>query len=458
MTKNRLKLLIISAFLVIVVCCTQMQQPGNNSNNMTAGNVGTTPTPFPACPASGDWLNNPQSGPSEIALGTNAELCQFYQFSWQWFLAMMNTPTGGTTRNYQNQQQYPQFNPAINSCAAPTDAKPRLFVRVPKDDDNANDFVLPEDIKQAGGGAVIYDQNGNVVLYEVRFSRNECTLAETNPTAANFPAGTIELKISYRIVSQQEAPNYVSLNADINGDGTEELLGMVGFHLVISTPLHPEFIWATFEHKLNAPECQTTPDPNAKWSFTSAKCASALPNPANSDCAFNMASPPTPTPTPTSPTPGTTSGLPTGVPTQVCRVYHDGSKPGDHGYDMNVFDIDTLNTQMTNMLTPLSSGPLAVLKNYQLVGALWVNQSPNPAPAPSPPYASVLANQRGSIQLTNSTMETTHQMGFTPVAYTGTTNLLPAANCFACHGYDPTKGNVAQSHIYDKIFGQTKKN
>lgn len=457
MTKNRLKVLSILVFIMVGICCYKNQQSSYNSNNSNNTNVNTVATAFPPCPADSQWINNPQSGPSEVALGVNAQLCQFYQFSWQWFLAMMNTPSGSPTRNYQNQQQYPQWQLTGNSCDETNpNPKPTFFVRARKDDDNKDDFILPERVGQAGGGNIIYDQKGGVVLYEVRFSRNECTLAETNPTAANFPAGTIELKISYRLITPDEAPNYVTVNADINGDGKDDLLGMVGFHFVMSTPDHPEFIWATFEHKQNAPECQLPPAPNAPaWSFTSAQCAAELPNPVN--CKFN----PNPTPAP-SPTPTPAGGMPTptpfpltgGTPTQICRVYHDGSRPGDHGYDNNVFDIDTLNTQMTSMLTPLSAGPLAVLQNYQMIGALWVNQPLGTPGTPAPsPNSSDLVNQRGSIQLANSTMETTFQSQ----PYTGPGTLPPATNCFACHGYNPSVGNVVQSHIFDDIVAAKKK-
>ncbi len=440
MTKNKIKVLVISAFLVIVVCCTQTQQPGsnsNNTNNKNVSNVGTTPTPAP-CIALVDWVNNPQNAPVEIP-NNGTTLCDFHQFSWQWFLAMMSV--NGESRVFQNAQLYPLFlGKGKNSCGV-TDVKTSLFIRTRKDDDNQNDdFVLPEDIRQAGSDSVIYDQKGNIVFYEVRFSRSECT---QDPTQTQFADPiTTEMKVSYRVITEADKPNYVWINADINGDGrTEpnELLGMVGFHLVKSTKLHPEFVWATFEHKLNVPECQLPADPTKTWSFTSAQCASQLPNSVNQQqCSFNNPAAPSPTPV-----------LSGGTPTQICRVYHDGTNPGDNQSPANIFDIDSLNTQLvgpSGFITALpDSNPLAVLKNYMLVGALWVTNPANPAS---------LDNQRGSIQLANSTMETTFQ-GASP--YTGTGNLQPAANCFACHAYTPGS-NVALSHIFKDIKAQQKTN
>ncbi len=443
MTKNKLKVLIISAFLVIVVCCTQMQKPGDYSTNNTVvnnnnSNVSPAVTPSGDCPASADWVSNPQNAPAEIP-GGGQNLCQFHQFSWQWFLALMNA--AGDSRTFENQQNYPLFQAnGVNSCTATT-VKNRIFVRSLKDENGpVNDFILPERIGQAGGGATIYDQNGNVVYYEVRFSRDQCSLPAD---AKMFPAGTTEIKVSYRVITDADKPNYVWINADINGDGKiepNELLGMVGFHLVKSTALHPEFVWATFEHKLNVPECQAAADTSKDWSFTSETCAAQLPNSVDPKvCNFNSATPQT-----------VLSG---GTPTQICRVYHDSSKPGDNQYDSNVSDIDQLNAQLTGptgfISTLPATNPLAVLKNYMLVGALWESDITQPS--------SNLGNQRGSIQLANSTMETTFQQApnFTPMPYTGTSNLQPATNCFACHGYTPGN-NVAQSHIFSSIQGQTK--
>jgi hypothetical protein len=443
MNKNTVAMLIIALVIAAGGAYMLMKRPGPDGDKPVAtytpalSTAITSPTPPTVCNASATWVSNPNP-PTEIPLEAKAQICQFHQFSWQWFISLMSL--AGDNRVFQDEANYPLLQaPGVNSCTAPGSGN-RLFVRSRKDNDNPNDdFTLPEDIAQALDGATIYDQNGNVVFYEVRFSRNQCSLDQN--TAQMFPAGTTEIKVSYRVITAADKPNYVWINADINGDGTtgtEELLGMVGFHLVKSTNLHPEFIWATFEHKQNAPDCQATPAPNAiAWSFTSAACAGQLPNSVvPAACNFNMAASGT-----------TISG---GPPTQICRVYHDGSSPGDNQFSTNVANIDSLNEQLVGVngfITALpDSNPLAVLKNYMLVGALWEDDVKQPS--------SNLANQRGSIQLANTTMETTAQQApnFTPVAYTGTNNLQSATNCFACHNYTPGN-NVALSHTFPLIQG-----
>jgi hypothetical protein len=432
--KQKISLIVmgLGVMLVVLGCASAASTPTTE----TTTDDSTTPV-SDSCIASPDWVSNPEGAPDEVPMGENAHICQFHQFSWQWFIALLNDDGSGN-RVYENQQDYPLLLIDQNSCAA-TNVERQLFVRNGKNDNGSeDDFVLPERINQAGSESIIYDQNGNVVYYEVRFSRNECSL---DSTAMMFPAGTTELKVSWRVITEADKSNYVWINADINNDGTvgaDELLGMVGFHLVRSTELHPEFIWATFEHKQNAPNCQTTPTTTEGWSFARATCAGQLPNSVDpSACAFNK--PPTP------PTPAPLSG---GTPSEICQVYQDGSRPGDNQYDTNVAAIDQLNEELTGpngYITVLPvSNPLAVLQNYKLVGALWENDVTLPS--------SDLSNQRGSIQLANTTMETTEQQGFSELPYTGTSNLQPAANCFACHNYQPGN-NVALSHIFKEIFG-----
>lgn len=448
----------------MVVSCTQ--QTGNNSNNTninTAEIAGRTP---PACVASADWLSNPQNAPNEIPGET---ICSFHQFSWQTFLALMNQSKGAAERAFENEQDYPLLLAEGQNSCAENAVQNRVFVRNVKDDDGpGDDFILPERINQAAkeDQATIYDQNGNVVFYEVRFSRNECSMDPK--TAKMFPAGTTELKISYRGITEAEKSSYVWINPDVDEvvDGkpkrVKKLLGMVGFHLMKSTPKHPEFIWASFEHKLTAPECQTPSGANAPaWTFTSRPCAAQLPNSVDSKlCNFNLAD--------------THTALSGGKPTQICRVYHAGSRPGDLAFGENVASIDALNAQLTGpdgMLAKLSDSSLSVLQNYQLIGTLWLIDPNKSSQLPGQPTTDT-SNQVGSLQLANPTMETTFQQfevgsggAATPVGYTGNKDLRPAANCFFCHRYEAgtpktanspevPRNNVQTSHIFPSLFGK----
>src|SRR5205814_7417367 len=137
---------------------------------------------------------------------------------------------------------------------------------------------------------------------------------------------------------------------------------------------------------------------------------------------------PSPTPTP----PGK-PGL-VGTPSQVCRVYHDGTDSGSttngNNNDTNRFNIDTLNSQIAAFLSqpPFNSGSMAIWKNYTLVSGLWTNGGVD---------SSTPNEQRGSLEAANTTMETFFQQ--------------QGKNCFSCHGFKHTQP-LTVSHIISDLL------
>ena len=118
-------------------------------------------------------------------------------------------------------------------------------------------------------------------------------------------------------------------------------------------------------------------------------------------------------------------------PSGADRSRSSGSGSGGNDNAQNQFTIDTLNSQLvgpTGILTMLpSTNPMAVFANYFMGGAIWTKGGMN----------STDANQRGSLELANTTMETFVQ------------SAPPAANlnCFDCHNFD-TANPKAVSHIF----------
>ena len=420
----------VSLVVLVLLCvgffaCTQSDTNQPKPAASPATEVAqSTPTPPQPCPANASWITAPNppteiGGPNPPPVG-NETNCQFYQFAYQWFFAMTQpVGTSGerkfeTLNIYQPKQQ--------NQCATPkltgrANIAKALFVRTPKPKSNDFNSVVPEDIEQATGSP-LYDQNGNVVLYYVLYSPNEC-----EATAAGFKPNTIEIKSSWRILKSAD-PAYYTMTATVPGlPNNPVILGLVGFHLVINTQLHPEFVWATFEHVNNAPDCTNPqPTPTAGWSFLSNDCAACLKqNGVNgcSQCNFN--------------TPATTPPGITGPATQVCRVYHDGTDPGSttngNNNDTNRFNIDTLNSQIGGFLAQLpSDSPMAVWKNYFLAGGLWTNGGVGSGGTDV---------QRGSLEDANTTMETFFQQ--------------PNQNCFTCHAYNPAQP-LTVSHIVSDLL------
>lgn len=392
------------------------------------------------CAANANWVNDPYSPPTEIP-DDGSDFCDFYQFSWQWFIHLMapsqNDPS---IRVFEDTANYPIWQADGKDSCTSTETKPQFFVRMVKTSDNSTEPVIPERIGQAGGGATIYDKNGNIVFYSVQFNRSLCDATATG----DLPAGTTELKLAWRVISETEKANYVWLETDVvpeEGDPVPELLGLVGFHLVNSTTLHPEFVWASYEHKLNAPNCVDAQ--SADWSFTSAACVSCLQQPDSTcfaSCNYNAASP---------------AIALTGTASEICRVYPDGSAANDNKVDQNVQVVDELNEELVGANGIISLLPsdhaLAVLKNYFSIGAIWESDVSLPS--------SDADNLRGSLQLANPVMETVFQ-GSLSIA-TGKVANNPdgdATHCFVCHGYTPGKTAEPEpiSHIFNSILGSSQ--
>lgn len=418
---------------VMFAGCDRAESPASADTVLTA-----SADPASVCPASASWVSNPNP-PAEIP-GGGENFCQFYQFSWQWFLYLMSPSAADPNlRNFQVQADYPLLQVSGDSCSGAA-SKPVFFVRTVKDGADDTDFVIPERINQAGDQATIYDQNGNVVFYSIVFGRDLCTAPDTG----DLPDDTTEIKMAWSVIDEADKANYIWMEADVipEGEGESiipETLGLVGYHLVRGTAQHPELVWATFEHKNNVPDCLSPqPAPAAGWSFLSASCAACLSSP-NSDCFntcnYNAASPATSL---------------NGTPSELCRVFADGTAPGDNKGAENVADVDALNTQLVGsggiLSTLPASNPMAVLANYFNVGALWVSD-------PSQPASS--ANQRGSLQLANATMETTFQGTLSLDGTSIQASTSGVVNCFGCHNYTPGQtATTGLSHIFDDIVKQ----
>lgn len=374
-----------------------------------------------ACAASPLWVTQPNP-PGDVP--TNGTNCQFQQFSWQWFLKLVSPLQGSSSgeRVFEDNTQYPVLGvdpcPGVTSTVQLSQESRGLGVRIRKQEGPAPfPFILPEDIDQAGSNQPLFDQNGKVVYYNAQYTPNECGITQGIDTG--FPANITELKLSWRQITPAEASRYYTIQATIqSSSGSQQvLLGLVGFHIVKNTPNHPEFIWASFEHKDNAPDCDATePPPPGGWSFASAQCAACLNTPYDGNCPVLL--------------------------TDTCKfnLYQDGQNgknpnicraiPNGGGSLENQTNIVSLNAQLTSILSSLPPGnPMSVFRNYFLTGTLWIK---NPKSNPGPWI------QDGSTSLLNTTMESYDQLGGPNDA---------ANNCFSCHNFNGTENTTAISHI-----------
>jgi hypothetical protein len=297
--------------------------------------------------------------------------------------------------------------------------------------------------------AVIYCPESKQVIVDCT-GKTKCTDTGV-PTCATdvfpsplptLPTGAVELKLAWQVLETCNlpdsptpctpddpstfitAPGEVAPYSPTVPGPTAVTLGLVGMHILHKTPNHPDWVWTTFEHRQNDPDCASldagdwlfygedeklnmfcTPCPidyKTVWpSYVQAveKQLTASPPQAVVDgdgnllcsanpAAFNLASPPFYDP-------GTGSGQCAGdpIPTQVCRSSTIPTDVQDlNGYVKGVLDTDQ-----------------PVLANYQLVGALYLDSSC---------AANASCRAEGDTNLSNTTMET----------------YLQQINCLVCHG------------------------
>lgn len=378
------------------------------------------------------WKSAYSSVPSNIAdnpvTGEN-EFCEFYQFAQDWFLYLISPSSTSGLANWEDPKQYPLLETGnANSCDA-EHATQALHIRTAKTDDATAAPVLPERIDQAGAHA-IYDQNGNVVFYEVRFSRNLCDYADIQKKL-NFPGKTLELKLAWRVLDSSETAaekaTYYQTNAQI--DGVDYLLGLVGWHIVVAADNHPEMVWITLDRDDSAINCADIASGQTAYPFTGEACASDL-----TQCNHLNES-----------LKSTAISLPSGqAGYDICRVFPYGTlegQPLDTPDGLNIALIKKLNKAMPKAFKKSGlPSDLKVWDNYKFKGALWVSDITQ---------TSSKSNQRGSLELANAVMETTFQ------GTAGQAN--SAVNCFACHGFagskeDNTAFGASLSHSFDDII------
>lgn len=267
--------------------------------------------------------------------------------------------------------------------------------------------------KQAGSNAVLVDQKAQVVYYTAQINevyydfvvdKGYYTLAAflNAPPATAFPVGTLETKSSWRIAVKDgttyipdAATTYYTVQGEVCKDSDCKTLvpatmALVGLHVVGTVKDHPEMVWATFEHKTNAPDCQATPSPRNGYSFYQ----------AGQNCG-------------TAPFWETCNQIRQGdftTPSEICRA-HPYGEPGDK--PENIPNIKSINDSFFALL-PAGS----VWRNYFYAGAIWTTGLTDPT--------------TGLIKLDDASLR-----GSKKAANTSMESFTQEKNCLHCHTYQP---------------------
>ncbi|HZI13845.1 MAG TPA: hypothetical protein VE153_25940 [Myxococcus sp.] len=408
--------------------------------------------------------------------------CDFHTFAWNNFLYLTQAVT----------------DPDDSRVSTPRFLSYAPFYNMLRDDGAPAPIPFPGgstmlqagrlDQKQAGAGMdVLVDVADEEVVYDIRFNKamydfvvgngyytkqGYDALCGTNADAGPFTPcpnetqlwlpwgddksmGAVEVKSAWRQFPENDCPESQMYCAGKN-------LGLVGMHIVQKTLTHGEWVWASFEHVANAPDCapgfgspiSPLSPLGVGWSFfdpakapdgvmQSKRCGVTVDSP---QCNLN---------------PGDggsfkqvnicrTDALPAGGANEAnCAVVEQSDSDPQANSGGNVACLNAT-------LQPRRDG---VWKNYFLIGTLWTQGTQDPDKhftidlfqAPRPPALAKTAV--GFPHLANTAMESFLQKGAT--AYDPNVQLgLPnetKAGCFGCHNTEASNSNANLSHFPTKF-------
>lgn len=421
-----------------------------------------------------------------VGFPTDNTACDFYKWGAQMFLWLSSPDADGLVLD----------SPALFNVLPAISGK-----RILQENDTGADlqFALRSEkvddigeVGQAGGGGALMSQAGALVYYGVHVNENygyfltrqkdeKLTQTKFPNTASDmtdlenylntaFPSTTLvapetlamEFKTSWVDASTvPDATQFVTISAQVptynaNPNNTfwtkssvETIeLALVGMHIVGTVKNHPEFVWSTFEHILNAPDADyyytnILGDPalqayDSTGSFLFMETGGAATG--NVECMAEIKTGAIKANTVDGVKLACEGGI---VASNTYRKYPWGSLQNNQSAAVLSNNTDLLSIN-ASIRSQLSNGD--VRANYLQTGGIWTSPPTETAEAPIPDTDAFTASDlRGSLFAFNATMET-YQQG---------------SSCFSCHNQAESDPNSFQpfklSHIYSQIVPLTAK-
>lgn len=309
----------------------------------------------------------------------------------------------------------------------------------------------------------LYDQNGNIVRYEVLMNREEFDYVVNNKlyningqiefssksgfTAVDFPSGeyggakegAIEIKLAWKILENTDHKEryFRSEGFVINnetGKWEKKELGMIGFHISQKTKTGKQWVWSTFEHVDNLRTHEMEKD---------GKTVRVKPSLTNPDCELCPVN----------------TRIDTIINGKASTKYVNGTNGPfwSVGNSKSYAKSSTPATQAKRMI-PINDRVLSVngkmqayfksmnsvWQYYELIDTQYpLNQNTPPASTSQNKLPQVVANKSGGDAniafLTNLSMETFFQLGNQPATNliennpTNNISIFGTESCMGCH-------------------------
>ncbi|NVZ86320.1 hypothetical protein HX836_31305 [Pseudomonas yamanorum] len=323
--------------------------------------------------------------------------------------------------------------------------------------------TIPDPIMEASGGWLT-DQAGQLVFFERKVGKaefdyivskglydaaNQLKVAQNldnqNPGGLSLPIGepmrslpptpvpqeqlgALELKAAWRILTGKPElyGRYLTTVAWLKNPATlqctQQVVGLVGLHIINKTQASPNFIWTTFEQVDNVPEPAQAPaqqTPPDGFAFNNPNCGTGpecTPNVARIQCQQHH------------PDRDCTEPYPRDQPVQTTR---------EHPLPT---ELQALNGAVQANFAQQSQGK-SVFQYYKLINVLWT-LTPNPPVQPEPGVSAAVPLSYGPFI----------SQGNVPVANTTLETYVQGDNCNACHQYATIAGSSTLASDFSFLF------
>lgn len=218
-----------------------------------------------ACECESSWFPHAQTPAPEEGKGspfdTNSTTnCMFHQWSWQKFL-WLTKPQANNNPLFLNELTQ------VSDALIPVQEQKGATIVLTYTQQAGSNGVLTANPHYGGNdeivkdGTVYYSIHANETLLKAAKNYKDSILAKTLPenNLKTFPIGSLELKVSWidvNTIRADKQKDYFVTTAAVTKDGktfTQKRVALLGMHVVGVVINHPEFIWATFQHKDLAP-------------------------------------------------------------------------------------------------------------------------------------------------------------------------------------------------------------
>ncbi len=400
----------------------------------------------------------------------NAPDCAFHQWSWEAFTWATALDANGVPRFMTLHTPEDLFKPDTPPSTPP---KPHLLTLGTRATHAAGDHIEGIGAIVEADGNMLVAPNGYPVYASVHMNDSYFATAkrnlivnggyQANSDADHFDVGAAVFKATWlRLEDGQQPPagayttqatvpvltTFLSPDNTVyvtpSGRTTTVTVALIGLHVVGQTINHPEFLWATFEHKDNSPSfADGTYNPNSTAStprnYTLYQGGTPYNQTNQSSTQTTATSTSTSSPLSTPSTTVTTTTTLTATPTYTFNPTTQKFSPSTNAVLANRTGGETFSPNGPAHIANLNQAghtffaslkkPQSDFANYDLIGTVWMT-------AGTYNLNSNQSNAVGSVNLANVTAETFVQN------LTGTTTPSTVQNCFSCHNPD-TFQNVA---------------